>query len=845
MTSAAVLRASVPAAERGACFHCGLPVAEAGRYTAIVDGAARDVCCPGCQAVAETIAGAGLQSYYRTRTAPPPRDGGEPLRPPTARALLEIYDRPELQRGFVVDRADGTLEATLILEDIHCAACVWLNEQHLARQRGVQSVDINYVSRRARVRWDPTIVRLSQLLAAVEAIGYRAWPDDDANRARVERNEKRQALWRLAVAGLGMMQVMMYAYPAYVAGAGELPLDLERLMRYASLALTLPVVLFSAAPFFRGAARDLRLRRPGMDVPVALGVAAGFLGSCWSTVTDGPAVYFDSVTMFVFLLLLGRFLERAARERAHEAVHCLARAIPATATRIGRIDGVETQEVVPAASLVPDELVLVAPGDAFPADGVVLAGDTEVDEALLTGESRPLGKGAGDEVTGGAINLRAPVTVRVLRVGSDTRLAAIVRLMEQAQAQRPAAVAAADRVAFWFVLAILAIAGATGVAWWWIEPARALPIAVAVLVVTCPCALSLATPAALTVAIGTFARRGVVVARSGAIEALARVTHVVIDKTGTLTAGRPAVIEVQAFGPLDAGRCRELACTLERGSKHPIAAALCAGVLAEDMATDAAHTAGGGIEATVQGERLRIGSRRFVEGWCGAGGLPLPADDRRTEVWLTSRNGPLAAFKLGDTLRPDALALIERLRGAGLEIVLASGDERGPVADVARRLGIARWHAALSPEDKRALVEDLQRGGARVAMIGDGINDAPVLAQSDCAIAMGGGAVLAQSTADIVITASRLSVVADAIRLARRTLAIVRGNLTWAFGYNVIAIPLTVLGLVAPWAAAIGMSASSLLVVANALRLRDPGRAPGETSRIERMAVADPNPSPP
>jgi Cu2+-exporting ATPase len=838
MTSAAVLRASVPAAERSACFHCGLPVTEAGRYTAVVDGAVREMCCPGCRAVAETIAGAGLASYYRSRESLPPREPGAEPRPPTARAMLEVYDRPELQRGFVTERADGTREAVLILEDIHCAACVWLNEQHLARQPGVTSVDINYVSRRARVRWDPAQIRLSQLLAAVEAIGYHAWPDDDANRARVERSERRQALWRLGVAALGMMQVMMYAYPAYIAGAGELPLDLERLMRYASLVLTLPVVLFAAAPFFRGAVRDLGMKRLGMDVPVALGVAAGFLGSCWSTFTDGPAVYFDSVTMFVFLLLLGRFLERAARDRAYESVRRLARAIPAMATRVTE-EGT-THEIVPAATLLPGQTVLVPPGEAFPADGVMLTGATQVDEALLTGESRPIAKDVADEVTGGAVNLTAPVTVRVTRVGNDTRLAAIVRLMEQAQAQRPALAAAADRVAFWFVLAILAIAAATAGVWWWIDAARALPIAVAVLVVTCPCALSLATPAALTVAIGTLARRGVVVARSGAIEALARVTYVVIDKTGTLTVGRPTVIDTRVLGTLDAEECHRLAGALERGSNHPIALALRDGSSAQDEAIDAVHTPGGGIEATVGGRRLRIGSRRFVEAWLGDGALPREADRRNSEVWLASAEGALAVFRLGDALRPDAAELVSRLRAAGCEIVLASGDDSGPVMDIAHRLRIGVRHAELSPEDKRALVERLQHGGARVAMIGDGINDAPVLAQSDCAIAMGSGAALAHSAADVVITAQRLAVIADALQFARRTLAVVRANLAWAFAYNVIAIPLTVLGWVPPWAAALGMSASSLLVVANALRLRNARRPSDETSRIDRMAVASP-----
>lgn len=840
MTSAAALRASVPAAERSACFHCGLPVTEAGRYTAVVDGAVRELCCPGCQAVTQTIAGAGLQSYYRSRDRLPGRETGALPRAPTARAMLEVYDRPELQHGFVTEYPDGTREAMLVLEDLHCAACVWLNEQHLARQPGVTGVDINYVSRRARLRWDPAKVRLSALLGAVEAIGYHAWPDDDANRARVERNERRQALWRLAVAGLAMMQVMMYAYPAYVAGAGDLPLDLERLMRYASLVLTLPVVLFSAAPFFRGAVRDLRLRRLGMDVPVALGIAAGFLGSCWSTLEDGPAVYFDSVTMFVFLLLLGRMSERVARDRANAAVRRMARAVPATATRIATTEDGATQEIVPALTLLPGQTVLVAPGDAFPADGVVVTGLTQVDEALLTGESRPITKQAPDEVTGGAINLGAPVTVRVTRVGNDTRLAAIVRLMERAQAQRPALVAAADRVAFWFVLAILVIAAGSFAAWWWIDAARALPIAVAVLVVTCPCALSLATPAALTVAIGTLARRGVVVARGGAIEALARVTHVVIDKTGTLTEGRPAVVETQVLGTLDVVQCRLLAGALERGSNHPIALALRDGVAVADEALDPVHTPGGGIEATVRGQRLRIGSRRFVEEWCGAGRLPEGDDRPMTEVWLAAPGGPLAVFRLGDALRQDAVELVDRLRAAGCEIVLASGDESGPVTDVARRLRIAIQHARLSPEAKRALVEHLQRGGARVAMIGDGINDAPVLAQSDCAIAMGSGAALAHSAADVVVTAQRLSVVADAMQIARRTLSVVRGNLAWAFAYNVVAIPLTVSGWVPPWAAAIGMSASSLLVVANALRLRDAERSVDASSGVDRMAVAAP-----
>jgi Cu2+-exporting ATPase len=783
-------------------------------------------------AVTQTIEAGGLEGFYRARSrAPAPGAGRE-------EAELRVYDDPAVQVPFVMAHPDGTREATLLLEGIACAACVWLNERHLAAQPGVKSVWINYATRRARLRWDPAITRLSDLLLAVQAIGYRAWPHDDARQERLEQRERRDSLWRLFVAAFGMMQVMMYAWPAYVAGEGEMSADVAALMRWASLALTVPVVFYSAAPFFRGAWRDLRLRRLGMDVPVALGVGAAFAGSTWATLWGRGEVYFDSVTMFVFFLLAGRTLEAAARRKAGEALRHLARAMPAVARRLSHWPASLEAEAVPAATLRPGERVLVRPGDAVPADGVLLTPGAQLDEALLTGESRPVARAAGDTLTGGSVNLDQPLVMEVRGAGEATRLAAIVRLSERAQAQRPAFVQAADRVAAWFVAAILLLAAGAAVAWLQVDPARALPVAVAVLVVTCPCALSLATPAALAVATGAFAARGLVVTRGGAVEALASATHVVMDKTGTLTTGRLQLLAIRPVGDLDETACHRLAAALEAGAQHPVAQALLAGAPPAAPAVAVEHVAGAGVAGEVDGRLVRLGSRRFALG--AGGGAMLPDGGEHTQVWLADQRGPLACFLLGDRLREEAVAVVRALRARGLDVCLASGDEPAAVESMARAAGIAHWRAALSPRDKGELAALLQAGGAKVLMVGDGINDAPVLARADVAVAMGEGAVLAQATADVVLTSGRLDSLIAALDLAARTRTVMRQNLAWAFAYNVVAVPLAALGWIDPWAAGVGMSASSLLVVVNALRLRaaGPRAAPVQGARASAVAGA-------
>ena len=812
------------------CYHCGLPVPANTDFLAAIDGDSRRMCCRGCQAVAQAIAANGLTDYYRHRDALP-----ETPREALPGALLDAgaFDLPDVQESFV-DRIQGNAgedqrEASLILEGITCAACVWLNEQHLARQPGVTGVSVNYATRRARVRWDERRIRLSQILLAIAAIGYRAHPYDPARSEQLAGKERRAAQWRLFIAGFGMMQVMMYAVPVYLAD-GEMTPDIEQLMRWASLILTLPVILYSAAPFFRNAWRDLGLARAGMDVPVALGVGAAFLASGWATVTASGTVYFDSVTMFIFFLLCGRYFEMMARQKAVRGIEALARALPAFAARLLGFPALACERVA-VARLAVGDMALVKPGEVIPADGEVVQGDSSADESPLTGESAAVAKSAGDTVIGGSINVGSPLVVRILKVGADTRLATIRRLIERAATDKPRLVQAADRIAGRFVGILLILAVATGAVWQAIDPQRALWVFVAVLVVSCPCALSLATPTVLTVVSGALSRLGVLVTRGHAIETLARADHFVFDKTGTLTFGRLTLAETLLLGAMTEADALALAASLEQGSEHPIARALCAQWASGRRSGDAplmlvdalrAYT-GQGVEARIAGALWRVGSVDFAGALHGAS-LPAQAlrwcDSSGSVVALANAQGWLALFQFRDRLRPNAAAMLAELRGNGARLTLLSGDTAAAVAEVARKLGVADARGGYTPEAKHEFVADLQARGAVVAMVGDGVNDAPVLAQAQVSIAMGGGTDLARQQADIVLLTEDLMPLAHGVMMARKALRVMRENLAWAFAYNLLAIPLAMLGIITPWMAGIGMSGSSLLVVLNALRLQ-------------------------
>jgi P-type Cu2+ transporter len=812
-------RAAAPARD---CFHCGLPVPAGPVFSHQAAGEWRAFCCPGCEAVSQSISGLGLDDYYRLRASPAPRPDGE------ADSDLAIFDDALVQSRFVREaarpaRAAGDpprLEAQLILEGLRCSACAWLIEQVVTRLPGVASIDLNYTTRRAWVRWDPAVAKLSAVLAAIRTLGYGAWPYEEGRLALIEQREKRALLRRLWVAGLGMMQVMMYAVPTYLAGDGEITADAASLMRWAGLVLTLPVMAYSAAPFFRGAWRDLRVRTLGMDVPIVLGLLSAFVASVVATLAGTGEVYFDSVTMFVFLITGGRYLELLARHRAGESLERLARLVPQVANRLAHAASRETSAVA-VARLAAGDLVLVRPGEAVPADGELESDAAEVSEAWLSGESRPALRRRGEAVLGGSVNAGSALVMRVTRVGADTALSAVHRLLERALGERPRWVAAAQRASAFFVGFILLAALAAGLAWLAIDPARALWVAVSLLIVTCPCALALATPVAVTAATGAMARANLVVARGHAIERLASATDIVFDKTGTLTHGRPRLLETMALGVRSRDESLGIAAALARWSSHPVDRALAECGTGGDLRVEAHESvAGAGIEARIDGRRVRLGRAGFVAALAGS---PAPVAWIRSQdsvAYLGDETGWIAGFRLGDTLREDARGAIAGLRALGLRIHLLSGDEPGVVQRVAAELGIDAAAARATPEAKLRAVRELQRLGARVAMVGDGINDAPVLAQADVSVAMGGGADLAQMQADAVLLSDSPQDLLSGVRIARRARRIVRQNLAWALAYNLVAVPLAFAGLVTPLLAGIGMSASSLVVVANAARLR-------------------------
>lgn len=727
------------------------------------------------------------------------------------------YDRPALRDRLL--SADGrSVTAQLAVEGMHCGGCALKIERGLGALSGVERVSVNGATKRMQVRWDLNTVPFSRLLRTIAELGFvprviGAVPAADADGVR----EKRQALKRLAVAGLGMAQVMSFAFALYAGAAHGMDPTIARYLRLISLVVTVPVVFYSATPFFSGAWGDLKARRLGMDIPVSLATALAFAASIFNTLRDSGEVYFDSVTMFVFLLLLGRFIEMQTRHRSGSATAALAHLLPATVQRFRQ----GQMQTVNLAEIEAGDRLLVPAGAAIAADGRVLRGTARVDESLLTGESTPATRGIDDPVLGGSLNLGQPFEMTVTAAGASTVLASIVRLLERAQAERPRLGLLADRAAAWFVAGVLLLAAAVAGAWLYFDPSRAFAATLAVLVVTCPCALSLATPAAIAAATTRLARMGLLIAHPDAIEALGQAHYCVFDKTGTLTQGAPRVIHVTTYGNRSTNDCMKIAAALEAHSQHPLAGAFSAA--AAPPATDVRELRGQGLEGIVDGTLFRIGQFDFAAAVCPN---LTSAAAANASLYLADRTGILAAFDIDDALRPEAPAAVSALSGLGIESEIASGDRREAVEWAASRLKVTHWQARLTPEAKLARIRELNRRPGGAIMVGDGVNDAPVLGAARVSIAMGGGSALAHASADAILTSPSLTVLAESVQVARRTLHIVRQNLGWATAYNLLAVPLAAVGAVPPWAAAIGMSASSLLVVLNASRLSRKGAHP-------------------
>ncbi len=801
------------------CYHCALPVPSGSRFTAVVLGQAREFCCPGCQAVAEAIVAGGLQSYYQHRSEASANPEALPVQ---LSDELALYDRADVQQPFV--RHEGDLaETTLLMEGISCAACGWLIEKHLRTLPAVAEARLNLSNHRLHVRWADAQLPLSQILAELRHIGYAAHPYQADRASEQLASENRLALRQLGVAGLLWFQAMMATMATWPEFNIDLSPELHTILRWVALFLTTPIVFYSCAPFFKGAMRDLRTRHLTMDVSVSLAIGSAYMAGIWTSITGVGELYFDAVGMFALFLLAGRYLERRARERTAAATAQLVNLLPASCLRL---DSDGQSERILLSELRVGERILVQPGSILPADGKIIDGQSSIDESLLTGEYLPQPRTLGDAVTAGTLNVEGALTVEVQALGQDTRLSAIVRLLDRAQAEKPRLAEIADRAAQWFLLLSLIAAAMIGVLWWQLDSARAFWIVLAMLVATCPCALSLATPTALTAATGTLHKLGLLLTRGHVLEGLNQIDTVIFDKTGTLTEGRLVLRSIRPLGRLDSEQCLSLAAALENRSEHPIARAFGRAPLA---AEDVHSTPGLGLEGVIGEQRLRIGQAEFA---CALSGAALPSMPDEAGQWLllADTHGPLAWLVLDDRLRDDAPALLAACKARGWRTLLLSGDSSPMVASVAAELDIDEARGGLRPDDKLRVLQQLHKEGRKVLMLGDGVNDVPVLAAADISVAMGSATDLAKTSADAVLLSNRLDALVQAFALARRTRRVIIENLLWAALYNGLMLPFAALGWITPVWAAVGMSISSLTVVLNALRLTRLPSAPAAGS---------------
>jgi P-type Cu2+ transporter len=710
-------------------------------------------------------------------------------------------------------------QSHLVVDSMHCAACANNVERVLTSIPGIKSAQVNATTKRAKVVWSSADTRPSVWMWALQKAGYAALPVNELHLVAARKREQRVVLWRLLVAGFCMMQVMMYAYPAYISPSSDITPDIKQLLRIASWLLTLPVMFFSAIPFFKNAYQDIKRAQVSMDLPVALGILITFFLSSVATFEPngwwGDEVYFDSLTMFVFFLLAGRWLEARMRDKTAGALDALSRSIPETVLRQAASGEFER---VAVSKLLVSNTVRVLPGEAFPGDGVVIEGETSANEALLTGESQAVAKHKGERVIAGSFNLTSPVLVLIDRLGQDTRYGEIVTLMDRASIDKPRLAKLADRIATPFLILVIVAAAVTCALFWPVDHGKALMAAVAVLIVTCPCALSLATPAAMLASAGALAKKGLLIRDVQAIESVANVDVVVFDKTGTLTDSALQVVALRSEKGVSKQPLLSLATALSSGSAHPVSKAITEYYASEGDGQSNPHDVselseipGKGISAQLDGKPYKLGSAEFC-------GLNIGAVTER-EVYLTEKNRLIATFSLSEKIKGDVGVSVAQLESLGVSVLVLSGDTQARLQQFSQQSQIRHFQAECTPEQKLSRIQSLQRDGRHVAMVGDGINDGPVLSQANVSIAMGAGVPIAQSKADVIVQNNQIAPIVTLIKQARKTMRIVKQNLAWALVYNLVCIPLAVLGYLPAWLAGLGMASSSLLVVMNALRL--------------------------
>ena len=789
------------------CFHCGEPNPSDHLFSVTIKGKARQMCCPGCEAVAQTIVDSGLTSYYDHRSEK--AEKGVSLVPEQLTQLTH-YDLEQIQEEFVKNRDDFS-EITLTVEGITCAACAWLIEKQLRQLSGLQFINVNTTLHRVVIRWHKDKLKLSTILKEMHKVGYKAYPFQINQQEALYTKQAKSYLRRLGLAGIATMQVMMFAIALYADFFLGMEEEFIHYFRWVSFILATPVLLYSAQPFYVNAWRNIRNRTLGMDIPVSIALLGAYIASAYATIMETGEVYFEAISMFTFLLLLGRLLELRARRKASETSSNLLRLLPSMATLIETKDGEQTESLIPAKTLHVGQIILVKAGEIIPVDGTILSGVSNIEESMLTGEHLPVHKAVHNPVFAGTVNITSPLTIRVDKLAQNSLISDIIHLQDSAQQNKPRIEVVADLVSRYFVGALLIIALCTYIGWSFIDQSQAFWITLSVLVATCPCALSLATPTALTCATARLNKQGILIKQHHVLETINKIEHMVFDKTGTLTQGDFELLNTTTYTDYTKQQCIDFASQLEKVSEHPISLAFNKQQKQSVSLSDVINLPGQGLQATYQGKQLKLGHAQFC-------GVTSTFKSKELVIYLTLEDQLIANFELGDTLRKSAQGITQYCLDNNIETTLLTGDISAKSEEVAEQLKLTHLTKGVTPEGKLTHLQGLQ-ASQQVLMVGDGINDAPVLAGAHVSVALASGTDIAKNSADVILLGEDLNKIIALRKTAQKTTTIIKENLGWATCYNLIIVPLAITGHVPPYIAVIGMSFSSLIVVSNSLRL--------------------------
>lgn len=801
------------------CYHCGEAIGINCKIFRQIDGAERPMCCEGCAIVASVIHESGLAEFYNKRTSlPQPVDASRQSNP---LALPELFDDEIIQAQFLNEQSDGILEAQFVVDNMHCPACVWLIENQLNQLQGVRAANVNFSLLKLTVQWRKTEIELSQIVGSVQSLGYKVAPYSQSTVSRSINQKYRDLLKRMGVAGAFGMQVMVIAVVLYASAWSGNQLEFESLFHKTSLVLILPVLLYSAAPMFLGALRDLRMRTATMDVPIAFGLSIAFISSAVATFAENGEVYFDSIAMFVFFQLAARVFEHSAYRRMTQKVIALSAISPVYANRLSELNDADSADIIPAVRLKVGDYVQIKPEETIPADGWVVQGNSDVDESFLTGESAALPRGCGDLVIAGSQNLTNELVVEVVRVGSETVLESILQSLEEGVSTKPSPVRLTDRIAGIFSAGVVLLAAIVAVFWLLLGSEAWITHTISVLIVACPCALALAVPTALTTAVNAMAQLGILFTRPDAVQALSEADAFLFDKTGTLTEGQAALRTVELYEDSSKKAIMNIAGSLAQHSRHPIAQGLVRVCESHNFsaATSVEVKPGFGIRGEIDGETYLLGSKIYLKSKNADYKFETVSETPGLVTYLASDDSLIAVFRFDDSLRDGAKRLVSNLKDQGVRVELVSGDRREEVQRIAAETGIREVNWDCSPKDKLQIIREYQKQGQCVAMFGDGINDAPTLAAANVSIAPTNALDVVKTASDVLLLTNHLRMITLARETAQATVRIMRNNATWAVSYNLIGIALAAAGYVPPLAAAIGMSISSLLVVCNSLRI--------------------------